>query len=164
MNWKDELRQLKIEHLKRKFPAAMEASGGDQYITKPYSDQDTNSLTRCIIDFINYSPIPGTCTRINTQGQRRMIKGRERWVKGSTRRGTCDIIGTIRGVYVGIEVKIGRDKPSPEQIAEKERIEKAGGKYFEAKDFPTFRQWYKDEFENTPTEVTQQEQQNKVAI
>lgn len=150
MNWKDELKQLKIEHLKRKFPAAMEASGGNDYITKPYSDKDANNLTRAIIDFINYNPIPGTCTRINVQGQRRMIKGRERWVKGTTRKGTGDVIGTIKGVYVAIEIKIGADKQSPEQIQEQARIERAGGKYFVARDFPSFRQWYAEQFENIP--------------
>lgn len=149
MNWKDELRLLKLESIKRSTPAAFEASGGYDYKVKPYTDKDANGLTRCILDFINFNTeIPGTATRINTQGQRRMIKGRERWVKGTTRRGTADIIGTICGVYVAIEIKIGRDKQREQQLKEQARIEKAGGKYFIAKDFPGFRQWYADQFEN----------------
>jgi hypothetical protein len=96
--------------------------------------------------------------RINTQGQVRVEKvdlafGNSRdvvkWTKGQTNTGTADIDCIIAGKPIKIEVKIGKDTLSGAQLKEKERIEKAGGIYYVAKDFSSFLNWYKSRFNSS---------------
>lgn len=82
-----------------------------------------NGLTTFIMNFIKWEGY--RATRINVSG--RQIKGK--WIPSSTRRGTADISATLRGKSVMIEIKVGRDKPRPEQLAEQERERNAGGVY-----------------------------------
>jgi hypothetical protein len=56
-----------------------------------------------------------------------MVDGR--YIPGTTRKGTADISATIRGKSVMIEIKVGRDKPSPYQLAEQQKERAAGGIY-----------------------------------
>lgn len=160
MNWKEELKQMKLQELQRKFPAAYEASGGEDYILKPISDKTANGLTKCIIDWITLKG--GYANRINTQGQARVHKvpryniltGKTeyrdsvQWTPSTTRIGTPDIDAIIQGKAVKIEVKIGKDKLSEAQKKHLEDIAKAGGLYFVAKDMESFINWYKLNFEH----------------
>ena len=45
----------------------------------------------------------------------------------ATKAGVPDIIACLDGQFYGIEVKIGRNKPSPLQLANLRQIAKAGG-------------------------------------
>jgi hypothetical protein len=160
MNWKEELKQMKLQELQRKFPAAYQASGGEDYILKPISDKTANGLTKCIIDWITLKG--GYANRINTQGQARVHKvpryniltGKTeyrdsvQWTPSTTRIGTPDIDAIIHGKAVKIEVKIGKDKLSEAQKKHLEDIAKAGGLYFVAKDMESFINWYKLNFEH----------------
>ncbi len=53
----------------------------------------------------------------------------------------------MKGRHLSIEVKIGGDKISLQQIREQTRIEQASGLYFVARDMFTFVNWFKVEFE-----------------
>ena len=64
-------------------------------------------------------------TRISTTGR----KIGDKWIKGTTRRGTADLSCTINGKSLMLEIKTGRDKPSEHQLKEQERERKAGGIY-----------------------------------
>lgn len=60
--------------------------------------------------------------------------GVKKWLPSSTRKGTADISATIKnangiGLSVMIEIKVGRDKPRPDQLSEQIRERKAGGIY-----------------------------------
>lgn len=154
MNWKDELRELKYRHMEQRTPSAFIASGGRTMKLKPYTDTTSNGLTACIIDWINYSG--GTANRINTQGQVRKERveyagGQHRdfvrYTPSTTRKGTADIHSVMNGRHLSIEVKIGPDRLSSEQIKEQERITRAGGLYFIAKDMQGFVDWFKSIFE-----------------
>ena len=57
----------------------------------------------------------------------RQINGK--FIPSATRKGTADISATIKGKSVMIEVKVGRDKPRIEQLAEQQRERQAGGIY-----------------------------------
>jgi hypothetical protein len=52
-----------------------------------------------------------------------------KYIPSTTRKGTADISATIKGKSVMLEVKVGRDKPSPEQIREQAKERSAGGIY-----------------------------------
>jgi hypothetical protein len=82
-----------------------------------------NGLTQFICNFINWSGY--RATRINTMG--RMVGGR--WIHSTTRKGSADISSTIKGRSVMWEVKVGRDRPRPEQLAEQAKERAAGGIY-----------------------------------
>lgn len=156
--WKDELRLLKLNDLKRKYPNAYSASGGEDFILKPMSDKTANGLTKCIIDWITLKG--GYANRINTQGQARIHKiprynilsGKTeyrdsvQWTPSTTRIGTPDIDAIIQGKAVKIEVKIGKDKLSEAQKKHLEDIARAGGLYYIAKDMESFVNWYNENF------------------
>ncbi len=143
-NWKLILRRMKLDNIKEKTPNAFIASGGYEMKTKPYSDVSANGLTNTIIDFIIFSG--GDANRINTQGQLRKINGRMKWTHGSTRRGTADLHCIFQGKAISIEIKIGNDKQSDQQMKEAERIRKAGGLYYVAKNMESFLQWWQEQF------------------
>ena len=82
-----------------------------------------NGLTQFICNFINWSGY--RATRVNTMG--RMVGGR--WIHSTTRKGTADISATVKGKSIQIEIKVGRDKPRPEQLAEQAKERAAGGMY-----------------------------------
>ena len=82
-----------------------------------------NGLTQFICNFINWSGY--RATRINTMG--RMVGGR--WIHSTTRKGSADISSTIKGRSVMWEIKVGRDRPRPEQLAEQAKERAAGGIY-----------------------------------
>lgn len=83
-----------------------------------------NGLQTFIVHYLDWSG--GYGNRINTTGR----KIGDKWIKGATKKGTGDISGVLNGRYVVFEVKIGRDKPSPAQLKQQERINKAGGRYY----------------------------------
>ena len=57
------------------------------------------------------------------------------WIVATTgvaHAGTPDLIACVRGRFLAIEIKAGRDTMSRRQEIERERIEKAGGTYIVA--------------------------------
>ena len=143
-NWNPLLKRMKLDNLKQKAPGFFELSGGYDMKVKPYRDTTANDLTNAIIDFIIFSG--GDANRINTQGQLRKIKGEMKWTHGGTRRGTADIHAIYQGRAISIEIKIGKDKQSDQQTKEAERVTKAGGLYYVAKNMESFLEWWKVNF------------------
>jgi hypothetical protein len=82
-----------------------------------------NGLTKYITNFLFWKG--HRATRVNVQG--RIVKGK--WIPSSTRKGTADISATIKGRSVMIEIKVGSDRPRPEQLLEQERERRSGGIY-----------------------------------
>jgi hypothetical protein len=120
-----------------------------------YEDKTANGLTKAIIDFLNLSG--HFAERINTMG--RMIDSRKqvtdvigrtktigtaKYIPTTGTKGSADISATINGKSVKIEVKIGKDRQSQDQIQYQQRTEQAGGIYLIAKDFQGFYEWYVD--------------------
>jgi hypothetical protein len=149
------LRQLHLNASRQNFPSVPEHAR-----TAPsYSDKTANSLTKCIISFINLTG--GQAERISNTG--RYVDNRKKytdvlgntrtigsvqWIKGTGENGTADISAIINGRSVKIEVKVGRDRQSTEQKQYQQRIEKAGGIYVIAKDFQSFYLWYQMKFQS----------------
>ena len=95
-----------------------------------------NGLTSFICNFLSWKG--HRATRINVSG--RLIDGVEtqpsgakigvkKWIPSSTRKGTADISATINGRSVMLEIKVGKDKPRPDQLSEQIRERNAGGIY-----------------------------------
>lgn len=49
---------------------------------------------------------------------------------GRTAKGAPDIIACINGQFVGFELKVGNNKPQPDQIIHERRIKRSGGKHY----------------------------------
>lgn len=123
---------------KQAYQHKLESSSMPSYaVPKPkYSDRTSNGLTKCIIAYLTL--LGGWASRINTTG--RYLKGKQvtdvlghtqrtkgKWIPGTTKTGTPDIIGDLNGSFIGIEVKIGRDKLSDRQQAVQSKIQESGG-------------------------------------
>ena len=144
MNWKDTLRQLKYEYLKRRAPDFFYQSGGYKMKLLPYDDSTSNGLTKCICDYIKFNG--GDAQRVNSTGMLRKINSQMKWTHSGSRAGSADIHAVINGRAVHIEIKIGKDKQSPAQLKEQERITRAGGLYFIARSMTEFIIWYEQHF------------------
>ena len=150
---KTTLINLALADLKLKYPTVP-----DHCIPAPkYSDKTSNGLTKCIKDFLNLSGYQAE--RISSMG--RMLDKREivedclgrkkqigsiQYIKGTSTNGTADISATIKGKSVKIEVKIGKDRMSQDQMRYRDAIIRAGGIYFVATDFDMFVEWFNNEF------------------
>lgn len=111
------------------------------YPVKPsYRDDTANQLSKCIIDLISYNGF--NAERINSTGQKINKNGTEKWVKGSSKRGTADIHATIKGKSVKVEIKIGSDKQSEVQKKYQADEERAGGTYLLVHNYDEFRNWF----------------------
>ena len=123
-----------------------------------FKDKTANDLTRSIIKFLQLKGhqcerISTTCRLIDQRkvvtdciGHRRQI-GSLKWIPTSGTRGSADISATIKGRSVKIEVKVGRDRQSLDQIKYAKSVMDAGGIYFIAGNFEQFFQWYSEKFE-----------------
>lgn len=49
------------------------------------------------------------------------------WGGGFQASGIPDILGVYRGIYLGLELKVGNNKPSPLQLAKVKLIRRSGG-------------------------------------
>lgn len=116
------------------------ADGG--YYDSPFPKVNTsNGLTMAIINYLNWTG--WNADRTGTQG--RMIKdkaGNYKRIPSANRKGTSDVSATIKGRSVKLEIKIGRDKPSEEQLREQIRERNAGGVYEFIHNFDEFFDWY----------------------
>jgi len=138
------LQHLRILHcgqLRKKYPTLPESA----IAPGKYADNTANGLTKCIVAYINF--MGGSATRVSSTG-RMLPKGVTevgsrgmKWIPGTTRKGTADIMGVYKGIALSIEVKIGKDRQSDSQKAMELEVNRAGGRYFIAKDFESFYQW-----------------------
>ena len=97
-----------------------------------------NGLTQAIIKFLQLNGC--WATRVSSAG--RYLPGPKMFIPSTTRRGTADIHAVIAGRHASIEVKIGKDRVSPDQEKTRAAIEASGGLYFIARDFDSFHEWY----------------------
>lgn len=99
---------------------------------------DTNTLTKGIIDFVNFNG--GFAMRVNTQGQ--FDSKLNKFRKSGSTKGISDILYCYKGLFFAVEVKVGYDKLNENQIAFKSNFEKAGGIFFECRNIDIFIQFF----------------------
>jgi len=132
-----------------------------------YKENGANALTRCVIDWINFSG--GQAERISTTGRyidesktvidvigRSRKIGSGKYIPGTGTKGSADISSTIKpkwseyGVSVKWEVKWRKDRQSEYQKKYEVKIQNAGGFYFVISDFDSFVLIYDDFINNAP--------------
>jgi hypothetical protein len=144
------LKELALTHSRNRYPDLPEYAR----CTKSYNDRTANGLTRCIIDFLNFSghlaerinstgrPIDNTKIVKDVLGSQRRI-GSMRWIKGTGQKGTADISATINSRSVKIEVKM-KDRQSEDQKKYEEQVIRAGGLYWIVRSFEEFLTYYNE--------------------
>jgi len=145
-----ELERIAFEKLKEKYPSFPFP------IKAKYTDQTSNGLTKCVIDYIELRGFQAE--RINSTGRQldgsksstdilgsvRTI-GSVKWIKGSGTVGTSDVSATIQGRSVKVEIKCestGDRYQSKGQIEYQKQIEAAGGVYLIIRTFQEFFDWF----------------------
>jgi Holliday junction resolvase len=106
--------------------------------TRKFKDNSANSLTGCIVKYITLKG--GFATRINSTGIYDIRLNRYR--PGTQKKGISDIISMYRGKSLSIEVKYGKDVQSEAQKKIEAEIIRAGGLYYEARNFSDFKDWF----------------------
>ena len=113
----DEIQKMLNDHFIKNHPNVPEYARPNKKSKK----SPANQLTSDIIKHI--ALVGGWATRINTMG--RVVDGK--YIPGSTKLGTPDIIACIKSRFIGIEIKIGKDKISAVQEDTHCSIQKALG-------------------------------------
>jgi hypothetical protein len=120
------------------------------YIPHKLPAVDTaNGLATYVLDHCLWTGNYGN--RINVMG--RQIGGITRtqsgavfddrkYIKSSTKKGTSDLQIVIQGISAAVEIKIGSDTQSPDQIKQEARIKKAGGQYMVWKSVDHYLDYY----------------------
>lgn len=136
MNWKQRYKAVYEKWQLKEYP-----EGTKDFGTLPpnYPDvRKSNGLIRMICNFLRYEG--WRATRINTMGRiigQKQMKSAggdayfndQKWIPGTTRKGTADVSATINGRSVMLEIKTGQDKPSDKQLREQQLERQAGGIY-----------------------------------
>lgn len=136
MTWNQRYRLAHAEYCKLKYPVAFEHSGGMAMLVNFPCVTKANGLTLAIENYLMWCG--HRCTRINVQG--RVINGKH--IFSSTRKGSADLSATIKGRSAMLEIKVGKDKPSPHQLKEQALERAAGGTYEFIHDIHGFFTWY----------------------
>lgn len=120
---------------------------------KKYQTSTANGLTKAVVDFLNFSG--HFASRINNTGTWVKERGNPNggFYRPSTQtKGIADISANINkgGIAhaVWIEVKIGKDRMSTAQYEFKEKVERAGAKYWVIKSFDDFFEKYTEFINN----------------
>lgn len=81
---------------------------------------------------------------------------RQHAFRTAPKKGVSDVLGCFKGRLLAIEVKIGKDRLSDEQSGFLGNIENAGGLCFVAKDFDSFKDWWKNIVDVKPNYILPQ--------
>lgn len=106
--------------------AAAVKQGGHIKTTIPDTSK-SNGLQTFIINFMLWSG--HNAVRTSTVGRKINKGGKDIWIPTSGRKGTADVSCTVYGRSVKLEVKVGKDTPSDDQLKEQAKERAAGGVY-----------------------------------
>lgn len=104
---------------------------------RPVDTTKANGLTTFIQNYLTWTGAYGN--RINTTG-RQLPSGK--WIKGTTKTGTGDLLACINGRMVFFEIKAGRDRPSEKQLEQQRKVRASGGEYLFVKTAQEFLEVY----------------------
>ena len=111
-----------------------------------YSDRDANGLTRCIVDYLNFSG--HFATRLQSTGTYR--DDLNKFVPSQQRAGMPDVLAVVDGRALFVEVKVGRDTLSQPQKQTITTLEQAGAWVYVAHSFEGFADWFTAHFLTPP--------------
>lgn len=136
MNFKQRYFDAHKEWYKLQYPNAWK----DGHYSNPVIPKlnTSNGLTNAICHYLKW--VGGIGNRINVAGRlvEKTVKGGngqiisdgKKFIRSSTLKGTADITCLLpNGKTIYVEIKVGADKPRPEQLEMQQRIRMANGAY-----------------------------------
>ena len=103
-----------------------------------------NELTNQIIDHVYKAG--GYAWRASSVG---VFDSKRAMFRASAKKGVADILACFKGQLIAVEVKIGKDRLSPEQEGFLENISAVGGNTFVAGSFDGFCAWWAEQYPKT---------------
>jgi len=148
-NWKTIYYKAHEEDFKVKYPQTFK--DGHYSLPKLPDVRKTNGLTMVVVNFLTWSGF--YANRINVGGRmigkiNRTESGNRfddrKWITSSTKKGTSDLMCSIDGRMVCIEIKneATKDRLSDHQKKEKARVERSGAVYVVIGTVEQFFEWY----------------------
>ncbi|NID10634.1 VRR-NUC domain-containing protein [Fibrella aestuarina] len=109
-----------------------------------YRDKTANDLTTAIVDWLKLQGEGnGFGTRLQSTGTFREDLGK--FVPSRQRRGMPDVFGIVDGIAYFVEVKVGNDKLSADQLETIDKLKQAGARVFVAENFQAFFEWWNEQ-------------------
>ena len=106
-------------------------------VVPKYSDKTANSLTKAILDTINYTQ-KCFAFRVNVSGIPIHDNNAITKFRPAPTKGISDIIACIRGKYYSFEIKVGRDIQSEVQKTFQQKVESSEGRYYIIRSYDEF--------------------------
>ena len=139
MNWKDRYYAAREQWYAKEYPQSYK--DGYYYNSKMPPVSKANGLANMILNFCKW--MGHDMERNNTTGRYRQgqkhktdiyaggyIQEKGTWIKSEKAKGGADLKGSIKGRAVQIEIKVGKDRPSDDQLKRQE-IARADGAVYE---------------------------------
>lgn len=159
-NWKIELEKMHLDDIAAKSPGFFKASGGYDMKLKPYTDTNTNGLTRCVIAWDTFKghytvrsgnqgqariqkiPIGGTQLSLDGKGAKTYSK--VHYTKNPDGKGKADLQSNMWGLFVSKEIKCEatKDRMRDGQSEHRDRVELSGGIYIIIPSMEWYYNWY----------------------
>lgn len=151
MDYKTRYKSAYLAYTKATAPTFYEMSGGEKMRVTVPDVKKTNGLTTYVANFLKYHG--HYANRINVSGRMvgKITKTESgatfddrRMIKSSTKKGTADLMCSIRGRMVCLEIKNRhtRDRASDKQDEERDRVRATGAVYERITDVEQFLLWY----------------------
>jgi hypothetical protein len=121
MDYRQRYNEAHLQWFKTEYPQAY--ADGFYCPPKMPAVAKANGLTQFILNWLKWSGYYGN--RVSSAG--RYLAGL--YIKSTTRKGSADVVAIIKGVSIHFEIKVGKDKPSPDQLKEQAKVRGAGGHY-----------------------------------
>jgi len=154
--WKEELTWLHLNDIDNKAPGFFMASGGFSMKIKPYTDTNTNGLTRCVKDFLTFKG--HYVIRTARQGQARVeriqmhnhVRTKLNWTKNPEGKAFTDLQASINGLFVAIEIKCKKTKDTTKdnQKVNAAMVEQSGAIHLIVPDMLYLWNWYYKDLPN----------------
>ena len=140
------LSQVDLDDRRRKFSGPAHA-----IVKKSFSYRNANGLQNAICRLIHLCN--GDANRINVMGRKVKKGDKWVWIPSTTKKGTGDILASLQGRSLEIEVKFGKDRQSEAQKERQEFVISRGGIYIVAKSLHDVITFLNHNFSNLPIKL-----------
>lgn len=135
-----ELEKLAMDRKRREFPTLPVHA-----LLKPkYSDQNTNALTRAVIETFRHHGF--FATRIDSKGTYNQALGR--FIPSNQKKGLPDVFAQVPGlppIWVEVKCKATNDRLRPHQIDTIKQLKDSGAIVTIAEEYQSFSEWFKSQ-------------------
>ncbi len=124
-----------MDSQKERYKASQAVQWLRKAVNKPdLKDKTAHQISQCVILYLEH--LGGCATEIDNRGYFNPVTNK--FQQSRTKNGVPDILACLKGKYLGVEIKAGNDRMRPEQLVFRDEILRAGGYFFECRNFQSF--------------------------